>query len=300
MHLEKVGVIGCGLMGSGIAHTAARAGFFTIVMEINQELLDIGINRIFAFIDKGIASGKTTVIERRKVSNYLTGTIEMEDLTDCDIIIEAIPENLELKREMFRALDNMVGVDTIFASNTSSLKIADIARATKRKDKFIGTHFFNPVPLMKLVEVVRTEDTSDETFDAVMNFIGAIDKVGVPCIDTTGFIVNRLLTPYLLDAIRAFEAGIASVEDIDNAMMLGCGYPMGPLTLIDFIGLDTVHHIAGIMTGEFHLPQYEPPRLLRLMVEKGWHGRKSKIGFYDYTTGEPEPNDAKLKKMLAE
>ncbi|NQS97621.1 MAG: 3-hydroxyacyl-CoA dehydrogenase family protein [candidate division Zixibacteria bacterium] len=300
MHLEKIGVLGCGLMGAGIAQTAARAGFPTIVREIDRELLDKGIDRIFAFIDKGIARGKTTVIERRKVSNHLAGAIEMEDLTDCDIIIEAIPENLELKREMFRALDNMVGVDTIFASNTSSLKIADIACASKRKDKFIGTHFFNPVPLMKLVEVVRTEDTSDETFDAVMDFILAIDKVGVACVDTTGFVVNRLLTPYLLDAIRAFEAGIASVEDIDNAVTLGLGYPMGPLTLIDFIGLDTVHHIAGIMTGEFRLSQYESPRLLRLMVEKGWYGKKSKIGFYDYSTEQPTPNDSELKKIIQE
>lgn len=300
MEIKKVGVLGCGLMGSGIAHTAARAGFPTLVREVNQELLEKGIGRIFTFIDKGIALGKTKVSERRQVKNHLTGTTELKDLADCDIIIEAIPENLELKNEIFASLDGIAGENTIFTSNTSSLKIIDMTFATKRRDKFLGTHFFNPVPVMKLVEVVRMEETSDEAFDAVMDFVDKIDKVGVACLDTTGFVVNRLLTPYLLDAIRAFEAGIATVQDIDNAMMMGCGYPMGPLTLLDLVGLETTHHIAGIMTDEFKLPQYESPILLQKMVDKGWYGRKSKIGFYDYSSGEPVPNDDALKALLAD
>jgi len=300
MQIKRVGVLGCGLMGSGIAHTAARAGFPTVVREVSQELLDKGIGNIFAFIDKGIARGKTTVFERRQVTNNLKGATSFDDMAECDIIIEAIPENLELKNQMFAELDKLVGPDTIFTSNTSSLKVVDMARATNRKDKFLGTHFFNPVPLMKLVEIVRTEETSDEAFQACMNFAREIDKVPVACIDTSGFVVNRLLVPYLLDAIRAYEAGIATVVDIDNAMMLGCGYPMGPLTLLDFVGLETTHYIAGIMTAEFKLPQYESPKLLRKMVEKGLYGKKTKAGFYDYSTGVPIPNDEALKKILAE
>jgi 3-hydroxybutyryl-CoA dehydrogenase len=300
MEIKKVGVLGCGLMGAGIAHTCARNGFPTIVREINQELLDKGLKGVFGFIDKSIERKKGTVFERRQVKNHLSGTTRFEDLADCDLIIEAIPENLELKNETFGALDKIVGKNTIFASNTSSLKVVDMARATARKDKFLGMHFFNPVPVMKLVEVVRTKETSDEAFAAAMAFVKKIDKVGVACIDTTGFVVNRLLVPYLLDAIRAYEAGIASVQDIDNAMMLGCGYPMGPLTLLDFVGLETTHYIGGIMTQEFGLPQYHSPRLLQKMVEKGWYGKKSKMGFYDYSSGDPVPNDAGLKKLLAE
>jgi 3-hydroxybutyryl-CoA dehydrogenase len=298
MEIKKVGILGCGLMGSGIAHTAARCGFPTIVREVNQELLDKGIKKIFGDIDKSIERKKGTIFERRQVTNFLTGTTKLEDLAGCDIIIEAIPENLDLKNEQFGVLDKVCGKQTIFASNTSSLKVVDMARATQRKDKFIGLHFFNPVPVMKLVEVVRTKETSDEAFTAALKFVKQIEKVGVACIDTTGFVVNRLLVPYLLDAIRAYEAGIASVQDIDNAMMLGCGYPMGPLTLLDFVGLETTHYIAGIMTKEFGLPQYHSPKLLQKMVEKGFYGKKSKVGFYDYSKGDPIPNDAELKKLL--
>ncbi len=289
MEIKKVGVLGCGLMGSGIAHTCARNGFPTVVREVNQQLLDKGIKKIFGDIDKSIERKKGTVFERRQVTNYLTSTTKMEALAGCDIIIEAIPENLDLKNEMFGQLDKLVGKDTIFASNTSSLKVVDMAQATQRKDKFIGLHFFNPVPVMKLVEVVRTKETSDEAFSAALAFVKKIDKVGVACIDTTGF-----------DAIRAYEAGIATVQDIDNAMMLGCGYPMGPLTLLDFVGLETTHYIAGIMTKEFGLPQYHSPKLLQKMVDKGWYGKKSKVGFYDYSSGDPVPNDKGLKDLLAQ
>ncbi len=298
MEIKRVGVLGCGLMGAGIAHTAARAGFPTIVREINQELLDKGLNNIYGYIEKGISRGKVTVFELRQVKNHLTGATELGALKDCDIIIEAVPENLELKNGLFAELDRIVGKDTIFTSNTSSLKVVDMARSTKRKDRFIGTHFFNPVPVMKLVEIVRTDETSDEAFEAAMEFARQLDKVPVACIDTTGFVVNRLLVPYLLDAIRAFEAGIASVQDIDNAMMLGCGYPMGPLTLLDFVGLETTHYIAGIMSEEFKLPQYESPKLLQKMVDKGWYGKKKKVGFYDYSQGIPAPNDEGLKGLL--
>lgn len=298
MQIKKIGILGCGLMGSGITHICARAKIPTIVREIDQELLDKGIDNIFAYIDKGIARKKATVSERRKVKKHLTGATELGVLSECDIIIEAIPENLDLKNEMFRKLDMIAGENTIFASNTSSLKITDMARATNRKDKFVGMHFFNPVPVMKLVELVRTDDTSDEVFDACLDFARRIGKIPVVCTDITGFVVNRLLTPYLLDAIRAFEAGVASVADIDNGMMLGCGYPMGPLTLLDFIGLETVNHIAHIMREDFKSPQYEPPKLLRTMVEKEWYGKKSKMGFYDYSSGTPVPNDEALKKLL--
>lgn len=298
MKIKKVGVIGCGLMGRGIAHTAARAGFHTIVREISQELLDNGFSKIFAYIEKGISKGKSTISEREQVRSNLTGTVRLEDLADCDLIIEAITENWELKTKTFMVLDIIASKDTIFASNTSSLKISDLAHAAQRRDKFIGTHFFNPVPVMSLVEIVRTKDTSAETFNTVLEFIRAIDKVPVTCKDTTGFVVNRLLTPYLLDAVRALEAGIASVQDIDNAVTLGLGYPMGPLTLIDFIGAETVLHIAEIMEADFKLPQYSPPGLLRKMVEKGWYGKKSKIGFYDYSSGEAVPNDEKLLRLL--
>lgn len=297
MDIKKVGIVGCGLMGSGIALTAARSGYSTLVRETGQELLNKGLDRIFAFIDKGIEKGKSTPEEKAAVSRNLSGTTRLEELEECDLIIEAVPENLKLKTELFRRIDRAFPAETIFTSNTSSLKITDLAKCTKRKDRFLGTHFFNPVPIMRLCEVVRIEETSEEAFSAVYNFIRSLDKTAVVCQDTTGFVVNRLLTPYLLDAVRAFEAGIASIEDIDQAMILGCGYPMGPLTLIDFVGVETVVHIAGIMSREFGLPQYEAPALLRKMSEKGWHGRKTRFGFFDYSGSEKSPNDDVLKSL---
>jgi len=298
MKIEKVGVIGCGLMGAGIAHTSARAGFPTIVTDINRRELDKGLGRIFKFIEKGIEKGKTTEEEKEIVSKNLVGATELKELAECDIIIEAIPEELELKSKMFRAIDEIASTETIFTSNTSSIKITDLAKATNRANRFLGTHFFNPVPIMKLCEVVRIEETSDQSFVLVMDFIHALDKFPVVCRDTTGFVVNRLLTPYLLDGVRAFEKNIASINDIDNAMILGCGYPMGPLTLIDFVGVDTVHHISGIMTEEFKESQYKSPELLSRMIKNGWLGKKSGKGFYDYGSDTPIPNDSELRSLL--
>ena len=298
MDIKNVGVLGCGLMGSGIAHVSAAAGYKTIVREVDDNLLQKGMGRIFGFIDKSVARGKMSEFEKRQVMTYLTGTTDLKALKDCDLVIEAITENLEVKNAQWKELDALCGKNTIFATNTSSLKVRDQAAATKRPDRFVGMHFFNPVPVMKLVEVVKTDKTSDDAFKAALAWVKSIDKVGVACIDTTGFVVNRLLVPYLLDGIRAYEAGIATVTDIDNAMMLGCGYPMGPLTLLDFVGLDTTHYIAGIMTDEFDLPQYHSPKLLKTMVDKGLMGKKSGKGFYDYSTGQPMPNDEELKGLL--
>lgn len=298
MDIKNVGVLGCGLMGSGIAHVSAAAGYNTIVREVDDKLLQKGLGKVFGFIDKSIARGKMSEFEKRKVSINLRGTTDLKELKNCDLIIEAITENLEAKNAQWKELDALCPKQTIFATNTSSLKVRDQAAATKRPDRFVGTHFFNPVPIMKLVEVVKAEKTSDDTFATALKWVKSIDKVGVACIDTTGFVVNRLLVPYLLDGIRAYEAGIALVTDIDNAMMLGCGYPMGPLTLLDFVGLDTTHYIAGIMTKEFDLPQYHSPKLLQTMVEKGLMGKKSGRGFYDYSKEQPVPNDAELKKLI--
>jgi len=300
MEIQKVGVVGCGLMGSGIAHTTSRAGFSTIVVDINQQLLDRGLERIYKFIDRGIEKGKTTLEEKDTVSRNLGNTIDLKNLSGCNIIIEAIPENKQLKIELFKTLDEIVSKGTIFTSNTSSIRITDLAKNTKRIDRFLGTHFFNPVPIMNLVEVIKIERTSENAFNSAMNFIRALDKVPIVCKDSTGFVVNRLLTPYLLDGVRAFEKNIASITDIDNAMVLGCGYPMGPLTLIDFVGVETVHHISGIMSSEFEESQYESPMLLTKMIEKGWFGKKSGKGFYDYSKVGPEPNDLELRDLLNE
>lgn len=282
MEVKKVGVVGCGLMGSGIAHVSAASGCETIVREVSQDLLDKGLGSIEKYLAKAIAKKKGTVFEKRMVADNLTGTTRLEDLKDCDLIIEAITEDITVKNDVFGVLDRLCPKHTIFASNTSSLKISEMAKATQRPENFVGLHFFNPVPVMKLVEVVRIPTTSDEVFDAAMKFVKSLDKVAVPCKDTTGFVVNRLLVPYLLDAIRALEADVASPKDIDNAMRLGCGYPMGPLTLLDFVGLDTTLYIANIMLDEFQQPQYAPPELLKKMVSEGKLGKKSGEGFYKY------------------
>ena len=283
MGIEKVGVLGCGLMGAGIAEICAKAGIETYVREVNDELLDKGLGRIQRSLDKAVSKGKLEEAQRDEALARITGTTDLEALADCDLVMEAIVENLEVKCETFAALDGIVKEGAVFASNTSSLTITEIAMATNRTDRFLGLHFFNPVPVMPLVEVVRTLMTDDEVFAEIKSFMEAIGKEPVSCRDNSGFIVNRLLVPYLLDAIRALEEGVGSVEDIDKAMKLGCGYPMGPLTLLDFVGLDTTYYIANIMFEEYREKRFAPPPLLKQMVLAGRSGRKSGRGFYDYS-----------------
>ena len=282
MGYETVGVVGCGLMGSGIAQVAAQAGCRTIVREVDDSAAAAGIGRIEAFLAAGVERGKSSAADRDRTLANLVGTSRLEDLADCDLIIEAIVENAAAKREMFAALEEVVGPDTVFASNTSSLCITELAAATRRPERFVGLHFFSPVPIMKLVEVIRGLATADETYESVFAFGRRVGKDPVTAPDRPGFIANRLLIPYLLDAVRAYEAGVGSVEDIDKTMSLGCGHPMGPFTLLDFVGLDTACHIAGIMYDEFKDPRYAPPPLLKRMVLAGRHGRKTGRGFYAY------------------
>jgi 3-hydroxybutyryl-CoA dehydrogenase len=290
MGMEKIGVVGCGLMGSGIAQTAAQAGVQVTVREVSKELLDKG----FANIDKSLARlvqrSTLTASERDAARNRLRGTTKIEDLADCDMVIEAITEQIEPKKELFRALDGVCPPRTIYASNTSSLSITEMAVATRRPERFVGLHFFNPVPIMKLVEVIRTIATDHKVYEEVSAFAAELGKTAVRTTDRTGFIVNRLLVPYLLDAVRALEEGVASIPDIDQAMKLGCGHPMGPLTLLDFVGLDTTYYIANIMFDEFKERRFAPPPLLKRMVMAGWNGRKSGRGFYEYSDPEnPKP-----------
>jgi len=282
MAIKTVGVLGCGLMGGGIAQVSAAAGFKTIVREVNQAALDKGMARIRKFLDAGVEKGKMTADQREAVLGNLTGTTDFATMGDCDLIIEAIVENVTVKTEAFAALEKVVGAHTVFASNTSSLCIMELAAKTGRPDRFGGLHFFNPVPLMKLVEVIRALTTSDETYKALFDFAVAIGKEPITAPDKPGFIVNRLLVPYLLDAIRCYERGLGTKEDIDNGMKLGCGYPMGPLTLLDFVGLDTTYYIANIMFDEYKDPMFAAPPLLKRMVLAGKHGRKSGEGFYKY------------------
>ena len=290
MEIKKVGILGCGLMGSGIAQVAATAGFEVVVLEVDQKFLDRG----FSGIEKSLAkfAEKGTLKETpQAIRDRLEGTTNNQDLADCDIVIEAVIENLGEKKNMYAALDAVVKKNAIFASNTSSITITELMTATKRPDRFIGLHFFNPVPLMKLVEVVRTIATASEVYDAAYEFAKKLGKVPVRTSDKTGFIVNRLLVPYLLDAIRAYEEGVGSIEDIDNAMKLGCGYPMGPLTLLDFVGLDTTYYITHVMYDEFKERRFASPPLLKRLVMAGWYGKKSGKGFYDYADpANPKPN----------
>jgi len=285
MSVEKVGVLGCGLMGSGIAEVCARAGLPTVVREVEQGLLDQGMARIEKSLGKAVDKGKLAAEDRDATLGKLQGTTSIDDLADCDLVIEAIVENLEEKCRTFAALDEAVKETALFASNTSSLTITEIAMATTRTSRFLGLHFFNPVPVMKLVEVVRTLMTTDQAFADARAFVERIGKQPVACQDNSGFIVNRLLVPYLLDAIRAHEQGVGSVEDIDRSMTLGCGYPMGPFTLLDFVGLDTTYYIANIMFEEYREKRFAPPPLLKQMVLAGRLGRKSGRGFYDYSAG---------------
>jgi 3-hydroxybutyryl-CoA dehydrogenase len=291
MEIKKVGVLGCGLMGSGIAQTAATAGFDVTVLEVDQKFLDKG----FAGIEKSLAklAEKGRLKETpQAVRARLKGTTDNQDLADSDIVIEAVIENIGEKKKMYAALDAVIKKDAIFASNTSSISITELMTATKRPERFIGLHFFNPVPLMKLVEVVRTIATANDVYAAAYEFGKNLGKVPVRTSDKTGFIVNRLLVPYLLDAIRAYEEGVGSIEDIDNAMKLGCGYPMGPFTLLDFVGLDTTYYITQVMYDEFKERRFASPPLLKRLVMAGWYGKKTGKGFYDYSDpANPKPND---------
>jgi 3-hydroxybutyryl-CoA dehydrogenase len=283
MAIQKVGVVGCGLMGSGIAQVCASAGFTTVVREVSSAVVDKGLAGIEKNLARLVEKGTITASAAGEIRGRLTGTTAIADLQDCEVVIEAIIEQLPAKRELFSALEAICPPSTIFASNTSSLTVTEMAAGTKRPSRFVGMHFFNPVPVMKLVEVVRTIATDDAVYEEMVEFAGKLGKTAVRASDSTGFIVNRLLVPYLLDAIRALEEGVGSIEDIDNSMKLGCGHPMGPLTLLDFVGLDTTYYISQIMFEEFKERRFAAPALLRRMVLAGWNGRKSGKGFYDYT-----------------
>jgi 3-hydroxybutyryl-CoA dehydrogenase len=282
MEIKKVGVLGCGLMGSGIAQVAATAGFDVTVLEAEQRFLDKGFANIekslAKFAEKGVLKEKPEAVRAR-----LKGTLKHEDLADCDIVIEAIIENVAAKKEMFAKLDGIVKKGAIFATNTSSISVTEVMSATNRPERFVGLHFFNPVPLMKLVEVIRTIASSDKVVETAVEFGQRLGKVPVRTSDKSGFIVNRLLVPYLLDAIRAYEEGVGSIPDIDEAMKLGCGYPMGPFTLLDFVGLDTTYYISNVMFDDFKEKRFASPSLLKRMVMAGWYGRKTGKGFYDYS-----------------
>jgi len=283
MAIEKVGVVGCGLMGSGIAQVAAQAGCQVTVREVSTELMQKGLQSIEKNLARLVEKGTLAAADRDQVRARLRGTTNLEDLKDCDFVIEAIIEQLPAKKELWSALDKICPKQTVFASNTSSLSITEMSMFTQRPDRFLGMHFFNPVPVMKLVEVIRTIATDPKIFDEIVVFGGRLGKTVVRTSDRTGFIVNRLLVPYLLDAVRALEEGVASVEDIDNSMKLGCGHPMGPLTLLDFVGLDTTYYISNIMFDEFKEKRFASPPLLKRMVMAGWNGRKAGRGFYDYS-----------------
>ena len=290
MAIQRVGVVGCGLMGSGIAQVSAQAGFQTIVREVNAELVEKGLKGIEKSLARLVEKGTITETGKNEIRGRLKGVTSLDELKDCDVIVEAIIEQLPAKRELFSALDALCPAHTIFASNTSSLTVTEIAAATKRPERFVGLHFFNPVPVMKLVEVVKTIATDPAVYEEMVNFGAKLGKTPVRAQDGGGFIVNRLLVPYLLDAIRALEEGVGSVVDIDNSMKLGCGYPMGPFTLLDFVGLDTTYYISQIMFDEFKEKRFAAPPLLKRMVLAGWHGKKSGRGFYDYSDpANPKP-----------
>ena len=296
MEIKKVGVLGCGLMGSGIAQVAATAGFDVTVLEQDQKFLDRGFagieKSLSRLVERGPEKGGLTAEQKTEAKSRLKGTLKMQDLAACDIVIEAIIENVDEKRKTYEQLDQIVKNDAIFATNTSSISVTELMTATKGPERFIGLHFFNPVPMMKLVEVVKTIATAPEVFDAAVEFGKKLGKVPVRTSDKTGFIVNRLLVPYLLDAIRAYEEGVGSITDIDEAMKLGCGYPMGPFTLLDFVGLDTTYYITEVMYDEFKERRFASPALLRRLVLAGWYGRKSGKGFYDYSDpNHPVPGE---------
>jgi 3-hydroxybutyryl-CoA dehydrogenase len=291
MQIKKVGVLGCGLMGAGIAQVTAQTGYPTTVLEVSKELVDRGLKKIDQFLAGGVARGKVRPEEKQATQSRLSGTTDYAALADCDIVIEAVVENLAQKKAAFENLERSLKAEAILASNTSSLSITEMAFLTKRPARFIGLHFFNPVPLMKLVEVTRTIQTGPGIEETVLGFARSLGKTPIRALDRTGFIVNRLLVPYILDAIRALEEGVGSITDIDLGMTLGCGHPMGPLTLLDLVGIDTTYYIANIMFDEFRDRRFAPPPLMKRMVLAGFHGRKTGRGFYDYASEPAKPND---------
>jgi 3-hydroxybutyryl-CoA dehydrogenase len=292
--ITTVGVLGGGLMGSGIAQVCALSGYDTIVREVSSAMCAKAQASIQASLDKAIERGKATVEDKEGALSRLRFYDNFADLRECDIIIEAVVEDREVKRALFGKLDGLCPPHTIFASNTSSLTIAELAEATKRPDRFVGLHFFNPAPVMQLVEVVRAIQTSTKAFDSAFAFVQSLGKEPIRAKDRSGFVVNLLLVPYMLDAVRALESGFASMTDIDMGMQLGAGHPMGPFTLLDFVGLDTVCKISEIMFAEYHERRYSAPPLLKRMVMAGMLGKKSKMGFYNYSENPPVPNDLGL------
>lgn len=292
--IERVGVLGTGLMGSGIVQVCAQAGYAVVAREVEERYWKSALKKIDSFLQKAVEKEKMTAADREATLERMSGTTELSDLADCDLVIEAVVEDLAIKNEMLEKLDGLCPEHTIFASNTSSLMIAEMAAATDRPDRVVGLHFFNPVPVMQLVEVVRAIRTSEETFEKAWAFAESLGKIPIAARDNSGFVVNLLLVPYLLGAVRAVERGVASIEDIDKGMVLGCGHPMGPLTLLDFVGIDTTYRIAEIMFAEYKEPVYAAPPLLRKMQLAGYHGRKVGKGFYDYSGSEPKPMNLNL------
>src|SRR5438874_1167205 len=288
--IEKVGVLGCGLMGHGIAQVAAQAGYEVVVREVSQEKLDKGLNRIKKQLAKAVEKGKAERADVDAVRGRIAGTLDYGDLAGSDLVIEAITEDLGLKLEMWREMNEVLNSHAVCATNTSSLPVVDQAVATEHPDRFLGLHFFNPAQVMKLVEVVRSVTTSDEAFEIGRQFTESLGKLGIPTKDKAGFIVNRLLVPYMIDAIRAYEEGVGSISEIDEAMKAGAGHPMGPLTLADFVGLDTMGAICEVMFDEFRERRFAKPPTLRKMLAAGWYGRKTGMGFYDYSGEKPVPN----------
>jgi len=294
MEIHKVGVVGCGLMGSGISQAAAVAGFPTVVRELSQELLDRGLASIARSLAKFVEKGELTAVEKAQALGRLQPTLALEDFADCDLVVEAIVENLDRKKELFAELDRIVKPEAILASNTSSISITELMSATRRPTRFLGLHFFNPVPLMKLAEVVRTVVTEPEVAQLGLDFARRLGKTPVLTTDRAGFIVNRLLIPYLVDAVRALQEGVGTIEDIDQGMKLGCNHPMGPFALMDLVGIDTTCYITEILFNEFRESRFAPPPLLKRMVLAGMCGRKSGKGFYDYA----DPKNPKVNKLL--
>jgi len=288
--IRKVGVVGAGLMGHGIAQVTAAAGSEVVLREVDDAALAKGVGRIEKQLARTVEKGKATQDDADAVRGRIHGTTDYADLADCDLVIEAITEDLGAKLAMWREVDPIVKPEAFLATNTSSLAVIDQAAATSRPDRFLGLHFFNPAQVMKLLEVIRAVTTSDEAFQAGLDYGNAIGKLAIPTRDTAGFIVNRLLVPYMLDAIRAYEEGVGSVADIDAAMKAGAGHPMGPLALCDFVGLDTLGSICDVLFDEFRERRFAKPPLLRKMLAAGWHGRKNGIGFYDYAGEQPVPN----------
>jgi 3-hydroxybutyryl-CoA dehydrogenase len=288
--IKKVGVVGCGLMGHGIAQVAAQGGYDVVVREVDQAALDKGLGKIEKQLARAVEKGKAEQADADAVRGRIQGTTDYADLADCDLVIEAITEDLDSKLEMWRELDGVVKEGAYFATNTSSLPVIAQAAATSRPERFLGLHFFNPAQVMKLVEVIRAVTTSDEAFQAGVQFAKSIEKMGVQTRDNAGFIVNRLLVPYLLDGMRAYEEGVGTITEIDEAMKAGAGHPMGPLTLSDFVGLDTLGSICDVMFDEFREKRFAQPPILRKMLAAGWYGRKSGMGFYDYSGEAPAEN----------